>query len=207
MKRYFLVFALVMTAGAPAAWAQLVSIGALGGIRPTDTIGAGDESRRYIVGPSVEVKLFGRFAVEADALYQRLGDTTVFRDLFGSVSLLLVNRERANSWEFPLLAKYYFRPRTAGWQPFAGTGYAFRTTWFHSDGTSASIDANGAEHSSTFHDGFRSTLGVGASAVAGVRFQRGRLAFLPQVRYTRWGDSFGSLTKRNEVGLLLGVTF
>ena len=105
------------------------------------------------------------------------------------------------------MGKYYFRPRTENWQPFAGTGYVFRTISFHSDETQTNVDASGTASTSTFHDDFRSGLGIGASVVAGVRFQRGRFAFLPQVRYTRWGESFGSVTSRNEAGVMLGLTF
>lgn len=202
-----LIFALVITATGTAASAQTVSFGAIGGAHLTDPTGAGDESRRYIVGPTVELRFFDHFAVEADALYQRVGDTSLYYFALGTPSSSYVNRERGNSWAFPLLAKYYFRPRSETWQPFAGTGYVFRTTSFHSDTSETTTDANGNPIVSTFHSDFRSSLQIGASVVAGVRFHKGRLAFLPQLRYTRWGESYGSLANRNEVGILLGVTF
>jgi hypothetical protein len=212
MRKLSLLFALVTTAAGSAS-AQLVSVGALGGVRLTDGLSYGDESRPYVVGGSVEIRLPARFAIEADALYQRVGDTTSFYYILaGATSTTLasenpasITRERGNSWQFPLYVKYYFRPNTAVWQPFIGTGYAFRTISFHTEGTTFSSSDLGTS-TSTFHGDFRSGLSVGASIVAGLRFHYGPVAFLPQVRYTRWGDSSNSLNK-NEATLLLGVSF
>jgi hypothetical protein len=209
MRKLSLLFALV-TAVASSAWAQLVSAGALGGVRLTDGLSYNDESRPYVVGGSVEFHLPARFAIEADALYQRIGATfSVDASVPSGVntSLLspffLITRERGNDWEFPLYVKYYFRPRTAAWQPFIGTGYSFRTVSFHQDGS----EFGGPDGSNgNYHYNFRSELGVGASVVAGLRFHYGPLAFLPQVRFTRWGQTINS-TNKNEATLLLGVTF
>jgi hypothetical protein len=201
MRKLSFLFALVITAAGSAS-AQLVSLGALGGVRLTHGFSYGDESRHYVVGGSVEVHLPARFAIEADALYQRIGESN---GLFTSLpsSIFYTTRERGNSWQFPLYVKYYFRPKTAAWQPFIGTGYAFRTVSVHADASQFGDDVipNGS-----YHYDFRAGLSVGASIVGGLRFHYGRLAILPQVRYTRWGDSNDSLN-RNEATLLLGVTF
>jgi hypothetical protein len=90
-----------------------------------------DESRPYLVGPSVEYRLPAGLAIEVDALYQRIGNTVSFGYgpgviLAGSGYSMLspilpfISRERGNSWEFPLLGKYYFRPRSEGWSAFRG---------------------------------------------------------------------------------------
>ena len=95
----------------------------------------------------MEVRLPARFAVEADALYQRIGYSNVFNL---NDTNLFQSRERGNSWEFPLLVKYYFRPQSESWQPFVGTGFAFRTTSFHSDYSESPTGA--------FHQDYRSGL-------------------------------------------------
>jgi hypothetical protein len=202
MRKLSLLFALVITATGFAS-AQLVSVGALGGVRLTDGFRYEDESRPYVVGGSVEVHLPARFAIEADALYQRVGNSTTFFSFNGDASATYFNHVRGNSWQFPLYVKYYFRPHTAAWQPFIGTGYAFRSVSFHEDSSAfgSNLLPNG-----TFRFDFRSSLGIGASVVAGMRFHYGRIAFLPQVRYTRWSDTSDSINK-NEATLLLGVTF
>jgi hypothetical protein len=195
------------------ASAQLVSIGAKAGIPFVDQNQGGEESRRYIVGPSVEVRLPAGFAIEVDALYRRIGNSHSFSfpDNVTPPALpwptFYIDRERGNYWEFPVLGKYYFRPRTTAWQPFFGTGWALRTAGFHDDISQTVIDANGSSHSSSFSLQSRSDLGVGAVFAAGVRLRVGRLAVLPEVRYTYWGSSIGSDLRRNEAGVLLGVAF
>jgi outer membrane protein W len=208
MRKLFLFFALA-TVLAGSASAQLVSVGAIGGVRLTDAFSYNDESRPYVVGGSVEVHLPAQFALEADALYQRIGNSNVLSAIIlaststYSTQYYSSNRERGNSWEFPLYGKYYFRPHTAAWQPFIGAGFAFRTISFHDDQSYFNVPnaANG-----NYHFDFRSNLDVGATAVAGIRFHYGPVAFLPQVRYTRWSDNLGG-GAHNEATLLLGVTF
>ncbi|MGA2880491.1 MAG: outer membrane beta-barrel protein [Bryobacteraceae bacterium] len=199
MRKLSLFFALA-AAFAACASAQLVSVGALGGVRLTDGFNSGDESRFYVIGASVEVHLPARFAVEADALYQRIGNT--YSNIDFGPSQFFVSRERGNSWQFPLYVKYYFRRNTAAWQPFIGTGYAFRTISMHVEGSEPGTDAV----LQSFSQEFRAGISVGASIAGGLRFHYGRLAILPQVRYTRWGDSNDNIN-RNEATLLLGVAF
>jgi hypothetical protein len=218
----FVLF-LVVAAGVRSAAGQALSVGVKGGIPLVDRMSSNDESRPYLVGPSVEIRLPAGLAVEADALYQRIGNTASFG--FGSTAILVgsgnnlvspislvspipqfISRQRGNSWEFPLLGKYYFRPRTSEWQPFVATGYAFRTVGFHDATTETNVDINGALHTLSFKNDYRSSLGVGAVFAAGVRFHTGRFSILPEVRYTRWGSSDNQLRK-NEAGLMLGVSF
>jgi hypothetical protein len=214
----FVLF-LVVTAGIRSAAGQALSIGVKGGIPLVDRMSSNDESRPYLVGPSVEVRLPAGLAIEGDALYQRIGNTGSFGYGSGSsvilagtgpISLspisLFISRQRGNSWEFPLLGKYYFRPHSEGWQPFVATGYALRTVGFHNAITATLPDESGALHTTSSKYDSRSSLGVGAVFAAGVRFRAGRFSFLPEARYTRWGGSDNQLRK-NEAGLMLGVSF
>jgi hypothetical protein len=199
MGKLCLVFAwaLLAVANAPA---QLVSVGALGGVRLTDGFEYfQDASRIYDVGGSVEFRLPAGFAVEADALYQRMGEAYSFFEANGALSSAFSSRERANVWEFPLLGKYYFRPRSARWRPFVGAGFAFRTASVHGNYATAPPATF-----ATFD--FRLNVETGVAAVAGFRFQLGPVALLPQARYTYWGNNTQGLAK-NEATLLLGVSF
>jgi hypothetical protein len=110
------------------ATAQSVFIGALGGLPLVDQTVNQEESRPYVVGPSVEVRLPGGFAIEADALYRLLGNTVNFQveisagsTIVGPVIPANTNRSRVNGWEFPFTGKYYLR-RDSKRRPFAGTG-------------------------------------------------------------------------------------
>ncbi len=201
MRKLCLFLALVLAAVSSAS-AQLVSVGALGGVRLTDGFDYSDDSRIYDVGGSIEFRLPAGFALEADALYQRVGYS------YGSIS---VNnnvitagntfQERANLWEFPLLGKYYFRSSDARWQPFVGTGFAFRTGSLHADVTDFSTTPF-----TLFHGDSRLNVETGAEVAAGIRFRLGPINLLPQARYAYWGYSNERLSK-NEVTLLLGVSF
>jgi hypothetical protein len=200
MKTYCLFFLLTV-----AASAQVVSVGAIGGVPITDTTGRDDQSRPYIVGGSVEVNFGARFGIEADALYRRVGNTSYFGYLTGAVTALSTDRRRGNSWEFPLVGKYYFR-RTSAWQPFLGTGFAFRTVGVSDTAYISTTDSTGALLTSIYHSSSREPLEVGATVVGGLRFHYRRLAILPQIRYTRWGGA-KDLTRSNETSFLLGVSF
>ncbi len=75
--RTFVLFLVVMAVGRSAA-GQALSIGVKGGISLVDQTVSKDESRPYLVGPSVEFRLPAGLAIEADALYQRIGNTVSF---------------------------------------------------------------------------------------------------------------------------------
>jgi Outer membrane protein beta-barrel domain len=216
MKTIILAFGIFLFLGNTAR-AQAVSIGAIGGVPFTDSTNNGfgrDESRPYVVGASIEVRLPAGFAIEADGIYQPIGTTASFQlaDILGpgfNLSSAAVTssstRTRGNSWQLPVLGKYYFRPRESGWQPFVATGWALRTIGFHNEGSETFVDASGTSQTNSFRYTSRSDF-VGAVVAAGVRIRAGRFAFLPEVRYTRWGGSDLTVSK-NEAGLLLGITF
>ncbi len=207
MKKQAFLFGLLFIAGIRSAPAQEITVGVTGGVRLTGGTQYQDESRPYVVGPTLELRLPAGFAVEVDALYQRIGTTSTYLFQSGEISNAFVNRQRGNYWQFPLLGKYYFRPRSEGWQPFAESGYAFRVTGFHSIGSTTVTNADGTSQTSAFRNDYRSGLEIGAVIGAGVRFHAGRLAVSPQIRYTRWGDNNNGVTPRNEVGLLMGLSF
>ena len=199
--KYFLFFAVI--AFARLASAQLVSVGAIGGVPTPNTSGTNNESPPYTVGGSVEFHLPAGFSLEADALYRRLGDTSIAVYLSGSVLGSYTNRQRGNAWQFPLLGKYYFR-RTSAWQPFVGTGFAFETIGVH-DVSNGFTNPFAATAGSVVNN-YRAPLEVGAVFAGGVRFHAGRFSILPQVRYTRWGGA-NVLTRNNETSFLLGFAF
>ncbi len=79
-------------------------------------------SKRYVVGPAVEIGLPFGLAVEADALYRRAGFQTSASN--GDYNIFAV--EHANLWEIPILLKYRFPFPLA--KPFLEAGYAPRIT-------------------------------------------------------------------------------
>ena len=211
MKAYVLILFAAIAGGQPAS-AQAVSVGVKGGVPLLDGTTFHDESRPYIVGPSIEVRLPASFAIEADALYRRIGSSYGFSGNilgnFGPGTMLtsFTSRQRGNSWEFPFLGKYYFRQEVKGGRVFLGTGWAFRTVDFRSVVAQSGVDPSGRSFTQTFKNLDRADLQVGAVVTAGLRFHVGRFALAPEARYTRWGNATGS-TSKNEASLLLGISF
>jgi hypothetical protein len=192
---------------------QSVSIGAVGGIRLTEDIRSGQidesipnrisaagattsESKRYVVGPAIELGLPLDLALEFDALYRHEGYRSRFdvsiSPLFnpiGPFGGIQFDRERANSWEFPLLLKYKMRLPMI--KPYVEAGYAHRII-------NGSIDdylllfrappefggASFREYSSTNWRGSHGVVGG-----LGVQFAFGRWVFSPEARYTRWNNA------------------
>jgi hypothetical protein len=103
--------------------AQRFEVGVEGGVQTMDDVSGTlhPESKRYIIGPKVEIRLPLRLSFEFDALYQRFGFTG-YADYYGLFNETI--RDRANSWEFPMMLKYRI-PVVPG-HPFVGAGYAPR---------------------------------------------------------------------------------
>lgn len=173
---------------------QAVSFGVKGGANLTDAADRYDESRRYVVGPSIEVRLPARFAIEGNALFNRFGASSSLQQG------LATGRIRGNSWDFPVLGKYYFSGQSAGTRPFVSSGFAFRKIWFD-DG-----DRRFGQRGTTPF-GSSSEVGVGAVFGGGVSLKAWRLHVAPEFRYTRWGGNNYPVTNLNQAQVLLGIQF
>jgi hypothetical protein len=213
------VFSIVFVSGHLVV-AQPIAVGVAGGVRTTDDVSGSltSESKRYIVGPTVDIRLPKRFSVEVDALYQRFGFTGYENSCCGYA----IVRERANSWEFPMILKYRLPVPLV--HPFVGVGYAPRIV----NGTDVSSGSymSGLSYNppmdiyTNFYNQRTSTsysVTQGVVVSGGVSFGAGHLRFTPEVRYVHWnapflneqgGDgSFLFVSKQNEVFVLLGISW
>ena len=172
-----------------------------------------DDSRRYIVGPSAEVRLPRGFAVEVDALYQRVGTNFTYGSILSGTNFVPlypyaasgVSRATGNVWQFPLAGKYYLN-RSSKFQPFVGLGPELRTTGWHTDNRSVIVSGQSVAPITSLSSTDSRSNSLGAVALIGMRFQVGRLKFSPQFRFTRWSRQQDSL-RTNEAGLMLGIHF
>ena len=200
-----------------ACWGQSVAVSVVGGIRGDDMGSNGPDnatsvSKRYVVGPSVEIGLPRRFAMEVQALYRRQGYQV------SSNGFVASSTGRANSWEFPVLIKY--RLPVALTSPFLETGYAPRVVSTAS--AMATTDLCNVHPLGCFPP-FYTGIDTGNATVnwpvshgvivgGGVQFGARRLQVAPTVRYTRWSntdfsiDSIGPWhSAHNQLDVLLNI--
>lgn len=203
-------------------FAQPVSFGVEGGVPITDafntfkglTASYATNTHRYLVGPAFQLHLPLRFTVEADALYKRLGYQYNATTEATAVTTITTASTVANSWEFPVLAKYEITPGPI--RPFVDGGISFR----HISGIKqvrqvVTIPASVVGVTTlTNPPEFNKATDEGLVFGGGIAFKLGRLRIGPELRYTRWGsenfrDPVGSLlrTNRNQGDFLLGILF
>jgi hypothetical protein len=176
--------------------------------------GSSSATRRYIVGPEIELRLPHGFGFELDALYNRLG----FADVSKSIGVVFTfTQTSANSWTFPLMAKYRL-PSIHGLHTFVNAGPSFRTVSGVSMSTTTVLEFGSGQvtgpihHSSDPHLDSRSHAGIAAGF--GAKFRAGLLNLSPEIRYSRWrtdgpnGSCCNELSSNpNQVDFLFGITF
>jgi hypothetical protein len=165
---------------------QTLSFGLKGGGFFTQPAERLDDSRKYVVGPFVEIGFASRFAIEGNALYSRFGTSAAA----GAI--------RGHSVEFPVLGKYYFADTQSTVRPWASGGFAIRNLWFD-EGASGRLPGNRRINDTE--------PAVGAVFGAGACFKTGIFKLAPEVRYTRWGGYNYPATNLNQVQALLSVSF
>ncbi|HYL75480.1 MAG TPA: outer membrane beta-barrel protein [Bryobacteraceae bacterium] len=176
------------------------SVGIKGGVPWTDAFSdttthgvdtithAFSDSKKFVIGPMVELNLPLGVSIEADALYRPLNLTTM-NTVLPRPPLTFVND--ISSWEFPILGKYHFLHLPLV-KPYAEAGPIFRHV--------------GSDASYLSKKGF--ALG------AGVDFKLLLLKLTPEIRYSRWGsDATASPvfnivpSKQNQAEFLIGLSF
>ena len=214
--------ALILFTAQQRAVAQQVSLGVAGGLRATNEyssdFGPSAESKRYIVGPMVDVSLPKHLSVEFDALYRRIGFTASSGSYLSGGS---ITRERANSWEFPLILKYHV---PAPIRPFVGVGWALRNvsgTDVSSGSVLTGITTDPPSSTYTYFSNQRSPTSYsdthGLVLAGGLDFNLGHVRLSPQIRYVHWVSAFenvhgsfsvtGYSSNQNEVFGVLGLSW
>lgn len=199
------------------AIAQPVALGVEGGLRTTDDVSGTltPESKRYIVGPKLEVRLPLHLSFEFDALYRDVG----FTGYFGSCCGSSITRERDNSWEFPMIVKYRF-PSVLRLHPFAGIGDAPRIV-SGNDISSGSYLSNFNTGATTYYSNVHGNVSYpvtqGLVVSGGVEFGARHVLISPELRYVHWNQPFlyefggdgGSrfTSPQNELFVLLGIAW
>jgi len=159
------------------------------GFRETDFTGTIVDRTRYLAVLTAQTIVKGNLAVDANAIYKPLRAGSPAANVQTPFSVL--------TWQFPVLAKYYWtRP---AWTPFAEAGPSFRLA--------GNLNGYNPSH-------------YGITAGGGVATRTHGLRLGPEVRYTRWtrdhpplyaprpGVPFDySHTNANAVDLVFRVSF
>jgi len=219
--RRICTFAFIFGALTTAASGQQLAVGVKGGVPLLDAFEGPSfvsdlfnqehytfNTKRYTVGPAVDVSLPLKLRFEADALYTRLDyDSTVM-----GVDSFTRSATRANSWQFPMLLKKEIPVERV--QPFGDIGYALRHvsptshTAIMSAGQTLLISGGGSGSPALVH-----TWVNGVVVGGGLAFKSGPLKFSPEVRYTRWAQpnfrGFGTpfQSNLNQADFLLGIAW
>jgi len=191
--------------GITAVFAQPIGVGIKAGVPLTsqfrDIGNFQSDTKRYIVGPMVELRLPAGFAIEGDALYTKVslsGPLSAAGSIFGSVV-------DTNSWEFPVLLKKKFGGSGVGVsiRPYVEAGASFRHLTGLGDLPSFITGGRGVDTDNT-----------GFVAGGGVEFKLLILRVSPEFRYTRWGtQSFLNGVsnvwqfQQNQGQFLVGISF
>ncbi len=186
---------ILLCAGVVPALAGPIEVGVKGGVPLTDFLTTArnqnfayiSQTKRYVVGPSLQLNLPAGFAVEFDALYRRMS----YEALTASPSPVT-----AGAWEFPLLLKY--RLVKGPVRPFVDAGMA----WDKLSGLKQSVVE------------LRNSTVAGFVLGGGIELHTPLVKITPELRYTQWGsqhfrDAVSGLLHSNEsqAEFLLGISF
>lgn len=199
------------------AFSQPFSFGVKGGIPATDFVSAIDTgnirfntgTNRYIVGPTIELRLPFGFGIEVDALYRRLHyDAAAF-----AIDVVTQARTTADAWEFPILAKYRLPTKIV--RPYIDGGVAFDTLAGLKQTITQTVIptriSNVTANSSPPE--LKNTTTAGVVVGFGVELHALIVRISPEIRYTRWSSQHflspsGLLeSNQNQAEVLLGITF
>jgi opacity protein-like surface antigen len=205
--------------GAAAAAAQPFGFGVKVGVPMNDFLDAASSqsfrfdtaTNRYIVGPSVELRLPFGLGVEFDVLYRHFS-YSAFGNPASAPGTALSERTSSGAWEFPLVAKYRFKGAFL-LHPFVEAG----VSWDKLSGLSQDVSITASNiirttsNSSPVELNKDTTRGfvLGGGLDVKVLF----IHIAPEIRYTRWGskhfiDPAGLLnSNQNQGEFLVGIKF
>lgn len=181
-------------------------------------------TRRYTLGPSIEMRLWNSFGLELEVLYKRMGYVGITSNRSRNPPFITDSFDvKGNSWDFPLMVKYRFgrvvRPYVTGGGVVRYIGpvraRGVRTIISLASGptpnTAVTVTTTPPIDTSDPFD-LRKRIWPGLTVGGGIEFGTGRLRLLPEFRYTHWTSNiterFGTLRfNPNQAEFLLGFLF
>jgi hypothetical protein len=200
---------IVLALATSGAVAQPIGLGIKGGLPFTDMFdsevsGVETETKKYIIGPMVELRLPAGLAIELDALYSKADFSSV---LSGAGSVITAPFD-TNSWEFPILLKKKFGGAdaiAASARPYIGAGASFRRL---SGLSNLGQFITGNERGEVDRNNTGFVIG------GGVEIRALFIKIAPEVRFTYWGtdhftEGLANVFKTNKAQgqFLIGLYF
>jgi len=198
------------------ACAQPFSFGLKGGMPLTGLVSTvqnaenfHSDTNRYIIGPTVELRLPFGFGVELDALYRHLN----YASSANLVDVVSNSRTSAGDWEFPLVAKYRIPSKLV--RPYVDAGIAWDTLMGLSQSVTNTLIPSGLSTSSSTSSPpeLHTSTTEGFVIGAGLDVHLLLIHVSPELRYTRWGAQHflspngGLNSNQNQAEFLVGITF
>jgi serine/threonine protein kinase len=177
------------------------------------------KTKRYTVGPTIELRLPLRLSLELDALYKHLNYDYTSLYSYPPRSSLGFRQNAIDRWEFPLLLKYRLPMWHRGLYLAAGPSLNYISRSESIDTVevhSLSVDYRIRETSSANPIELKRASTGGIVVGGGWEFRLGILRISPELRYTRWVnrnfmEQVGMQAKlrsgQNQIEFLMGVMF
>ncbi len=165
---------------------------------------------RWTGGPTVELRLPYRFAVEFDALYRGYRTNTAYSIRLDSnlAPYQFSGTQATRAWDLPLLLKYRFKLGVL--RPFVSAGYQWTHESREFTGFYQCTEAQGACKPSYltselgFSNGHSSEVIHGPAAGAGLEFRTRYVTIAPEFRFSRPTHGY---PRENRATALVGFTF
>lgn len=210
---------LLLTSG---AYAQHISIGIKAGVPLTDVVEAKSaelpfqaKTKRYTIGPVVDIGLPLGFGVEFGAMYKRFDQNSVAVTITGFTTIgetsFPIQRTAdmsavGHSWEFPVAVQYHFSKSII--RPYVEGGISFNHLGATYDFENASFPSPVPRQPPFTIAPIRSSFGrAGGLLGMGVDLKFHVIHVTPGLRYTHYNETRFWLPSTNPVDFLVGFTF
>jgi hypothetical protein len=204
-------FTLLLLASLPA-FSQPITAGLKAGVPLTDFFNTVQNvstsiPNRYIIGATAELRLPFGLGVEVDALYRHLNYT----NRLSNTTTTSIDRTTANSWEFPLLAKYRFPTKIV--RPYVDAGVAWDTlSGLTSTVTQTILPSTTTTTTTSKPAALTNNTSMGIVIGGGLDIHAILVHISPEIRYTRWVDKHFNVngvlnSNQNQAEFLVGITF
>jgi hypothetical protein len=209
MRRVYLIG--LLTVLPMAAQEQRFSFGVKGGVPAQTPLGQTDSRMPFVLGPTIEFRMFSRLSLESGVMFHRFGQrisSGAFQYPDNSVTLFSIT-QHGRALEIPILLKSYLLSERRSWRPFVAAGPTVRRTSLNTSNFSTILSGTQLvtlpPPNVSNSDSVR--WKVDPVAAAGIDCRIGRFHLAPEVRYSYWSAGKELPVRKSQVEFQLGFRF